>query len=383
MMITTTQELQAVCQRFAAFSFMTIDTEFIREHTFFANLCLIQIASPDEAFCVDPLAPEMDLTPLFDLLQNKNVVKVFHSARQDVEIFYQLTRCIPTPLFDTQVGAMVCGFGENVGYQQLVQGLLGVSLDKGMRVTDWSRRPLSEAQVQYALRDVTYLRDVYLILKKQAQDSKRGNWLDEEMAVLYDPQTYEPSDERMCQKITCSLRGALVQRIYKELYLWREHKARELNRPRRQIIKDELLQELAQLHPQTLEELKTLRGVPPSLLKEERSTALLAVIQQAQAQKGTSDKIFTVKKTLNGSEKNLLEMLRLVLSIVSVQEKVAVKLIAEQDDLIDFIEGKPKAKFLFGWRYDIFGRQAELLKAGKICICYQPEKKKICLNEVC
>lgn len=380
MIITNTEELQKVCRRFAAFPFMTIDTEFIREHTFFANVCLIQIASPEEAFCIDPLAPDIDLTPLFDLLKNEQIVKVFHSARQDIEIFYHLMREIPRPLFDTQIGAMVCGFGENASYQQLVQSLLGVSLDKGMRVTDWERRPLSESQVQYALSDVTYLRDVYLILKEQAQKSGRGHWLDEEMAVLYDEQTYEPSDERLCERIHCSLHGAIPQRVYKDLYLWREHKARSLNKPRRQILKDDLLHELASAHPQTMEDLKTLRGMPQSLLKGEKSEELLTVIQKSLSEKGNPDKLMTPKRTLSGTRRNLLEMLHLVLKIVSVQEKVAPRLIAEQTDLFDFIEGKSDVKFLSGWRYDIFGHQAQLLKAGKICICYHPETRKIYLN---
>lgn len=382
MVITKTEQLQVVCQRFAEFPFITIDTEFIREHTFFARLCLIQIASMDEVFCVDPLVADIDLTPLYNLLKNDRVVKVFHSARQDIEIFYQLMRVIPYPLFDTQIGSMVCGFGENVSYQQLVQSLLGVPLDKSMRVTNWEQRPLSEPQIQYALRDVTYLRDVYLILKEQIEKSGRWNWLDEEMAVLYDKQTYDPSDERLCERINCSLHGSVAQRVYKDLYIWREHKARELNRPRRQIIKDDLLYELALFHPKTTEELQTLRGVPSSLLKREKAEELLEIIQTSLSNEGEPQKLVSSKRTINATRKNLLEMLYLVLKIVSAQEKVASKLIAEQKDLLDFIEGKKDVKFLSGWRYDIFGHQAELLVAGELCIYYHPQTCEIYLNRI-
>ncbi len=381
MMITTTNELEAVCRRFAAFPFVTVDTEFVREYTFFAKVCLIQIASPQEAFCVDPLAPDIDLTPLFELMQNKNVVKVFHSARQDIEIFYQLMHCVPEPLFDTQIYAMVCGFGENASYQQLVQCLLNVALDKGMRVTDWERRPLSEAQIQYAMRDVTYLRDIYLILREKTQNLRREDWVKEEMALLSDSETYAPSDARLCERMRCSLSGSLAQSIYRELYLWREHKARTLNRPRRHVLKDDLLIELSVAHPQTLEDLKTLRSVPSAFLKEPKSTELLEVIKAGIQSKGQHSPLGGNKKSLSGVRKNLLEMLHLLLSVVSVEAEVAPRLIADQADLISFIEDDDTVPFLSGWRYELFGAQALLLRNGELGLYYQPQTQRICFKK--
>ncbi|MBQ3034727.1 MAG: ribonuclease D, partial [Alphaproteobacteria bacterium] len=195
-MITTTEELKEVCQRFATHSFVTIDTEFLREYTFYSKLCLIQAASVEEAVLIDPLAKGLDLTPFFELLQNQNVVKVFHSGRQDIEIFYNMTKKVPFPVFDTQIAAMVLGYGDCVGYQQLVSDLLHIEIDKGMRVTDWSKRPLSEAQLQYALSDVTYLRDVYLMVKEKVEKQQRLSWIEEEMNELYDANLYEPSNEK-------------------------------------------------------------------------------------------------------------------------------------------------------------------------------------------
>ena len=189
--IQTTEELNRLCARLAEHPFVTVDTEFIREKTYWPQLCLIQIASVDEAACIDPLAPEIDLSALFDLMQNQNVVKVFHAARQDVEIFYNLTGKTPTPLFDTQLAAMVCGFGESVSYQNLVQKLVGIELDKSMRFTDWSRRPLTEKQIRYAQNDVTHLRDIYKKMLDILNETGRAHWVDDDTAFLVNPKTYE------------------------------------------------------------------------------------------------------------------------------------------------------------------------------------------------
>ena len=245
MMITTTKELTELCARFAKHPFVTVDTEFIREKTYYPQVCLIQLASPEEAVCVDPLSKDLDLKPLFDLFQNKQVIKVFHACRQDIEIFYHLSHQIPVPVFDTQVGAMVCGYGDNVSYQQLVNDFVGISLDKTMRVTDWSNRPLSEDQIQYALHDVTELRTVYTKMMERICAQNRLDWLTEEMADLVDPSTYEPDVDTLWKKVKVPLKKPLTLHIFAKLYAWRERAAQQKDRPKKHFMKDEALVELA------------------------------------------------------------------------------------------------------------------------------------------
>ncbi len=369
-------ELEAVCRRFAAYPYITIDTEFIREKTFYPDLCLVQIASRDEAYCIDPLAPDMDLTPLFDLLQNPNVVKVFHAARQDIEILYHLSGKVPTPLFDTQIGAMVCGFGENVGYQQVVQSIVGISLDKSMRCTNWAKRPLSSAQIQYALYDVTYLRDIYEFMMTKINQLDRMGWIQSELDYLCDTETYDPSPEKLLAKVHCSITKALPYHIYQKLYLWRENLSRTKNRPRRFLLKDELLQELALLKPTTPEQLKNLRGVGANFEKSTMAVEILSVIQTAMQDDIKHIKLPKSEKPLSPTEKNLAEVLKLLLNIISTQEKVAPSLIATSEDIAHFVR-KKDVTFKQGWRYELFGNKAEQLCAGALSIRYNPKLRKI------
>ncbi len=376
MIIDNRTELKAVCRRFATYPYVTIDTEFIREKTFYPDLCLVQIASRDEAFCIDPLAPDMDLEPLFELLQNPQVIKVFHAARQDIEILLHLSGQIPTPIFDTQIGAMVCGFGENVGYQQLVQTIMGISLDKSMRCTNWAKRPLSDAQIQYALYDVTYLRDVYEYIIYQAQATGRITWIQSELDNLLDKETYEPSPAHLVEKIHCSITKALPLHIYRQLYIWRENLARSKNRPRRFLLKDDLLQELALLKPTTPEQLKNLRGVNANFEKTSMAEEILNVIRLAMQDDIKHIRVPKSEKQLSSHEKNLFEVLKLLLNIIATQEKVAPSLIASTDELTAFIR-KKDVPFKHGWRYDFFGAKAEQLCQGEISIRYNPQTKKI------
>lgn len=377
MMITTTQKLQEVCDRFACLPFVTMDTEFIREKTYYPVLCLIQIASRDEAYCIDPLAPDIDLTPLFDLLQNERVVKVFHAARQDVEIFYHLTGKVPTPLFDTQVGAMVCGFGESVSYQQLVQDLTGVVLDKSMRYTDWSKRPLTDEQVSYALHDVTHLVHVYEKIGDSLDQSGRRSWLAEEMAVLNNPATYEIENESAWTRVKCHLTKPQQLHVFSKICAWREKTAKEKNRPRRHIMKDDMVQELAVAHPVTQEQMELMRSLPSGFAKSAAGTELRRVIKEAMADKTADYQVVQKRRTVSPAQRNLAELMRLLLDVVCADLGVAPKIIAGGEDLIDVIMDVPGAKAMNGWRYDVFGRYAEELRAGKVFFGYDPQKRTV------
>ncbi len=383
MMIDNTPDLTSVCQRFATAPYVTIDTEFIREKTYYPDLCLIQIASPTEAFCIDPLATDIDLTALFDLLQHPDVVKVFHAGRQDIEIFYHLSGKIPSPLFDTQIGAMVCGFGDNVSYQQLVQTIVGVSLDKSMRCTNWAKRPLTPEQIQYALYDVTHLRQVYEYMCDTLTENNRMPWIHDELKVLLNKETYHPSDEALIEKLHLPVNKPQAIHVFRQLYLWRENLARRKNRPRRFLIKDELLQELSLLCPTTPEQLTELRGVGANFDKTALAGEILSVIRKALQDDLKHIKTVRPVKPLTPHERNLAEILKLLLSIVSVQEKIAVSLIACSEDIAQFIHNKD-VPFLSGWRYQVFGQKAEMVRDGLLSIRYVPQNKQIefhCVQE--
>ena len=381
-MIRTTEELKEVCRRFATQPFITVDTEFLREYTFYSELCLIQAASVDEAVLIDPMDKNLDLTPFFELLQNENVVKVFHSGRQDIEIFYGLTKKVPTPIFDTQVAAMALGYGESVGYQQLVYDLLRVEIDKGMRVTDWSKRPLSPAQVDYALSDVTYLRDVYLLMQKKISAQNRFSWIEEEMNALYDPCLYEPTKEHVAAKIKYNFKSDQIKYIYQDLYLWREEKAKLLNRPRRQVLKDELLQDIARAHPKTIEELTALRSVPPSLVKKNIAQEIVDVVAESLMKKPADFYPIPAERKNTVGGKNLMSMLHLLLEMVAGQEKIATKLIASQEDLYHFVYEIKQPLFMTGWRYEIFGKFAQKVALGELGMVFNLKTKRIEFKEI-
>ncbi len=380
MMINTTEKLQEVCDRFRGEPFMCVDTEFVREKTYFPVVCLIQIAIPEEAYCIDPLAPEMDLTPLLDLMADPGIVKVFHAARQDIEIFYRLTGRVPAPVFDTQIGATVCGFRNSVGYQEIVCHYTGVSLDKSMRFTDWAKRPLSARQVKYALCDVTYLCDVYMKMKEQLNASGRLSWIEEDVAALADSNLYDPSDVFLCERLKYPILRPEAAHAYQALYLWREHKAREKNRPRRYILRDESLVELAAIRPQTMEEMAAMRGLPNRFERSDLATEILNVIQKA----ATEPPVYPIPKekqvTLNRAQKVMLELLRLLLSLVCEENGVTPQVVADTGDLTDFIRGE-QTRLTTGWRNEIFGRYAILLQQGKLLIGYDVKGKKTRLIE--
>lgn len=379
MMITTTKQLTKVCTRFAKYPFVTVDTEFIREKTYYPQVCLIQLACPNEAVCVDPLSKKLDLTPLFELFQNKKVIKVFHACRQDIEIFYHLSHQIPVPVFDTQVGAMVCGYGDNVSYQQLVNDFVGVSLDKTMRVTDWSKRPLSDEQVQYALHDVTELRTVYTKMMEQICAQNRLDWLTEEMAELVNPKIYEPNPDELWKKVKVPFKKPLNLHVFALLYAWREKVAQQKDRPKKYIMKDEALIELAIALPTSGEQIDALRSFSDGYGKSDLGQELLQVIEQAIKDDPDTFEQPVQQKPLTVKQHNLSEVLKLVLDICAENYQVAPKLVASQQDINTFVQ-TGDAPFLYGWRKKVFGDSAVALKTGNLSIVFDPVSAKIVLR---
>lgn len=382
MMITTTQQLADFCQTLEKYPFITVDTEFIREKTYYPILCLIQLGCSDSAACVDPLAEGIDLTPLFNLFLNPKVLKVFHAARQDLEIFYHLMGQMPTPLFDTQIAAMVCGYGDAVAYQQLVEQLTPTKLDKSMRFTDWSKRPLLDKQITYALNDVIPLVNVYQKLQAELQTTGRLDWLKEEQDILNNPATYCIDDTTAWKRLKCPLKKPREIHVFAAICAWREKTAKSKNRPRRHILKDEIIQELACIAPTTPAELDNLRSIPHGFSKSDTARSLLESIKIALTDSPDKFEKPVVRKPLKSGQKNLLEMLKLLLTIVAQQEKVAPKVLASTDDLHDFAADDENVPFLKGWRFDLFGQKATLLKQGKLCLSYRADKGIIEFNSL-
>ena len=377
MMITETTQLTALCTRLSKAPFITLDTEFIREKTYYPELCLIQIAGPDEEACIDPLASDLDMTPLFDLLQNPKVVKVFHAARQDIEIFYHLTGQIPTPLFDTQLAAMVCGYGDNVGYQQLVHDITGVTLDKSMRITDWSRRPLSEDQIKYALHDVTYLRDIYQTFKKRLADTDRWTWLAEEIALQNNPATYEVNDDEAWRRIKIPFKKPIQTHVFARLCAWRERTAKTKNRPRKYILKDEALVELALLMPNSPADMDRGRNLSNGFGNSAMGQEILKIIQQARSEPAEAyPKDWMPPKPLTPTQRTLADLLQLLLHLTAAALDVAPKIIASTDELHSIARGNLDVPCMTGWRQTVFGEKVLLFKEGHLSFSYNPKLHK-------
>ncbi|ACB95029.1 ribonuclease D [Beijerinckia indica] len=378
-LIASTQELRDVCQRLARQPFVTVDTEFLRETTFWPKLCVVQLASTEEAVAVDALAEGLDLSPLFELMANEATVKVFHAARQDLEIIWNLAKLIPTPLFDTQVAAMVCGFGDQISYGDLVQTVTRVSLDKSSRFTDWSRRPLSPAQVDYAIADVTYLRDIYLYLRRKLETSSRLAWLSDEMALLSSPSTYEQAPETAWERLRNRVRKPRDLAILMEIAAWREAEAQGRDIPRSRVLKDDILIELSLAAPRSADHLANLRAFPRGMERTKAGIEILAAIERGLARDPKSlPKIERERRT--GGNGATVELLKVLLRQVSESHGVASKLIATVDDL-EAIAADDEADVpaLSGWRRELFGARALELKSGRLALTV--EKGKVVLLE--
>jgi len=367
-LISTTEELASACSRLAAHPFVTVDTEFLRETTYYPKLCLIQIASPDEAVMVDPLAEGLDLAPFMALMTDQNVVKVFHAARQDLEIVWMLGRVLPTPLFDTQVAAMVCGYGDSVGYEQLVNDLAKARIDKSSRFTDWSRRPLSEAQLVYAESDVTHLRDIYLALQADLAASGRESWVAEEMAVLNSPGTYEVKPENAWQRLKGRLRKPKELAVLMELAAWREREAQHRDVPRQRVLKDDALMDIVQRAPRSADALGELRSVPNGFERSRAGGEVLAAVERALA---LDPRSLPRLERERGRPSNgaVLDLLKVLLKATADAERVAPKIIASSDDLEEIASSdEADVPALHGWRREIFGEKALALKNGSLSL---------------
>lgn len=377
--ITTQNELDAVVSELEKSEFVTVDTEFIRETTFWPELCLIQMAAPGVTALVDPLSPDIDLKPFFALMANEAVTKVFHAARQDIEIVFHLGGLIPRPVFDTQVAAMVCGFGDSVSYDQLVQKITGAHLDKSSRFTDWRHRPLSEKQLVYALADVTHLIDVYMHLKAQLERENRAHWLNEEMEVLTSHKTYDPHPEDAWKRLKMRLRKPQELAVVQAVAAWREREARERNVPRGRVLKDDAIYEVAQQQPRDAAALARQRTTPKGWERSTTATALLEVVNEAlEMPKENMPKLPKVPPQAEGTSA-ATELLKVLLRIVAEKEGVAAKVLASTDD-IDRIaaEGETaNVAALHGWRREVFGNEALRLVRGEIAITFERRKIRI------
>jgi len=373
-LITDTESLAAACARLERHDFVTVDTEFLREHTFWPKVCLIQLAGPEDGLemIVDPLAKDIDLAPFYRLMANPGVIKVFHAARQDVEIIYKGAGLIPQPLFDTQVAAMVCGFGESVGYVNLVKAVTNVTLDKGARFTDWSRRPLDATQLSYALADVTHLRDVYTELARQLDATGRASWLAEEMDTLTDPETYEVRPEDAWQRLKMKVRNKQAMAILMELAAWRERTAQDQDVPRSRVLRDDAVYDIANQAPSTAKQLGRLRSVSDGFERSQKGAEILAAVRAGQERDLTDVPSPKSGKGLSASEAALVDLLKVLLKATSARHQVAAKMIADTSDLERIAsEAKPNVPALKGWRKDIFGDLALALKAGRVALSVQ------------
>ncbi len=368
-LITTTSELALACQRFSRHSFVTVDTEFLRETTFWPVLCVVQVASSDEALAIDALAPGLDLAPLFALMANPEVVKVFHAARQDVEIFWNLAGLVPSPMFDTQVAAMVCGYGDQVSYSELAQSICRVAIDKSSRFTDWARRPLAPAQIDYAIGDVTHLRDIYRALLAELEKSDRLSWLEDEMKVLTSPATYEQHPERAWERFKNRARKPRDLAVLMDLAAWRESEAQTRDVPRSRVLKDDVLVEVALAAPRSQEALANLRAFPRGMERSRAGDEILAAVERGLARDPKSLPKFERERRNGAGSAATVELLKVLLRQVSDESGVAGKMIATVDDL-EAIAGDDKADVpaLQGWRRKLFGARALELKCGKLAL---------------
>ena len=373
-LISTTDELAATCTRLAAYDAITVDTEFLRETTYYPLLCVIQMASADEAVIVDALADNLDLSPFYELMADTNVVKVFHAARQDVEIVWHHAKILPTPLFDTQVAAMVLGYGEQVAYDQLVEKITGHRPDKTLRFTDWSQRPLSAAQLEYALADVTHLRDIYAALAADLDKRGRGEWVAEELGVLTSPDTYNADPELAWQRLRGRARKPKELAVLMEVAAWREREAQERNIPRSRVLKDDAIADIVTQAPTSLERLAGLRSLPKGFDKSRWGQDILAAIGRGLARDPKSlPKIERPRS--NASNAATTELLKVLLRMTAERHHVAAKVIATTDDL-DKIADNDEADVsaLKGWRRELFGEAALALKHGRLALAIEGGK---------
>ena len=377
-LITTNAELVAACDRLATHPFITVDTEFLRETTYYPLLCVAQIASTEEALVIDALAPGIDLAPFFALMNNPQVMKVFHAARQDIEICWHMARAIPHPIFDTQVAAMVLGYGDSISYDQLVQRITGDILDKSHRYTDWSRRPLAQVQIDYAESDVTHLRDVYLALSADLAKRGRTDWVFEEMKVLTSPETYRFEPEHAWERLRSRIRKPKELAVLIEVAAWREREAQSRDVPRGRVLKDDVIGDIAIQAPTTIERLGGLRSLPKGFERSRWGEAIIEAVSRGLARDHkTLPRIERARQSNGGAT---VELLKVLLRMTSERHAVAAKVIATSDDLEQIAaDDNADVPAMHGWRRELFGEKALALKHGRLALAV--EKGRVVTSE--
>ncbi len=365
--IVSTDALAEFCERAAQFEFVTVDTEFLRETTYWPRLCLIQVATDDEAVLIDPLAPDIKLAPFFALLANPSVTKVFHAARQDIEIFVKLTGAVPHNIFDTQIAASVCGFGDSASYDSLVRAICKIELDKSSRFTDWSARPLTEKQRVYALADVTYLRDIYRELRAQVESTRRWDWVEDELATLRSVDTYVVQPEQAWERLKMKLNRPRDLAALKVLAQWRERRAQDTDQPRSRVLKDDVLSELATQRPLTPEAFDKLRAVPRGFGRSSAAGEIIALLKEVEGL--PKSELPAMPERYRGpSPKGAVgDLVRVLLKAVSEQHGVAARIIATSDEIDALVlDDDADVPALKGWRRKLFGEKALAIKHGRI-----------------
>ncbi len=378
-MITDNLELAAFCERIADAPYVTVDTEFMRENTYWPILCLVQVAAADEARVIDAMADGIDLKPLFDIMDNPGILKVFHAARQDLEIFYNLMGHVPGPIFDTQVAAMVCGFGDQVGYETLISKLTGARVDKGSRFTDWAMRPLRESQIEYALSDVTHLRKAYDKLQRKLAGTGREEWLAEEMAILTSQETYNPDPAKSYLRIKARSSSPRFLAVLREVAAWREVEARRRNTTRNRVIRDEQLSEIAHHPPKTAEDLSRVRGLGRKLAHGEAGKGIIEAVRRGIDMPIADCPKPPPKNEIPRGLGPVVDMLKVLLKIKCEENRVAQKLMASNSDLekIAAFGSDAKVRALGGWRRHMFGEDALKLMRGEMAITLKGAKIKL------
>ncbi|TFV73159.1 ribonuclease D [Bradyrhizobium frederickii] len=370
-LITTTADLAAACSRLAKHPVITVDTEFLRETTYYPLLCVVQMASAEEAIVIDTLAAGIDLKPFFELMANESVLKVFHAARQDIEIIWHQAGIIPHPVFDTQVAAMVLGYGDSIAYDALVEKVTGHRPDKTHRFTDWSRRPLTKEQMHYAVSDVTHLRDVFAALDADLKKRRRSEWVSIEMEVLTSPRTYDFHPERAWERLKTRVRKPKDLAVLMEVAAWREQEAQSRDVPRGRVLRDEAISDIATHAPTTLEKLANLRSVPKGFEKSKWGADIVAAVERGlKRDPATLPKLEKPRNNSNGAA--IVELLKVLLRMTAERHAVASKVIATVDDLEEIAaDDEADVPALRGWRRELFGDAALKLKRGELALAIE------------
>jgi ribonuclease D len=370
--ITETADLKAFAAELEGGPFAAIDTEFMRDQTYWPKLCLIQAAGPETAAIIDPLSKDLDLAPLYDLFKAKNVVKVFHAAKQDIEIFHHQAGVIPDPLFDTQIAAMVCGFGEAASYETLVRKITKSEIDKSARFTDWSRRPLSKRQLEYALADVTHLREVYETLARELEKTGRSSWVEEEEGALKDPETYRLEPEDAWRRLKPRSTNKKFLTVLIAVAAWREREAQARDVPRNRILKDEALLEIAAHLPTSAEALSEIRAVPSGYAQSRNGKAIVTAVKEGLDAKLPERMPAPQRQRMADPAPAALDLLRTLLRLKAYQYRVAPRLVADTEDLERLAVGDDEGvAALHGWRAEVFGRDAVALREGRLAIALE------------